>query len=64
MTDSYTLKPGTAPLLISMPHAGTELPAELAGRMTPRALPVADTGWHLGQLYDFTESLDASAFML
>jgi N-formylglutamate deformylase len=63
MTDGFTLKQGTAPLLISMPHVGTELPGELARRMTPDALPVADTDWHLEQLYDFAESLGASVLV-
>jgi N-formylglutamate deformylase len=56
----FTLKQGTAPLLISMPHVGTEIPQDLARRMTPVARTVPDTDWHLKQLYDFADSLGAS----
>lgn len=58
--DSFTLKRGSTPLLISMPHVGTELPQELAARMIPVARTVPDTDWHLQALYDFADSLGAS----
>ncbi len=51
---------GTRPLLISMPHAGTWLPPDLAARMTPPAREVHDTDWHLERLYDFAVDLGAS----
>jgi N-formylglutamate deformylase len=64
MTDdrhaSFTLKRGSTPLLISMPHVGTELPEEFAARMIPLARTVPDTDWHLQALYDFAEALGAS----
>jgi N-formylglutamate deformylase len=53
MTDLYTLKRGDAPLLISIPHMGTEIPESLRHLYTDAALPVADTDWHLDRLYDF-----------
>ncbi len=56
----FTLTPGTAPLLVSFPHAGTEIPDELAARMTPQALLRADVDWHLPQLYAFARTLGAS----
>jgi N-formylglutamate deformylase len=56
----YTLQRGSAPLLISMPHVGTELPAELAGRLAPVAAELDDTDWHLPRLYDFAAALGAS----
>jgi N-formylglutamate deformylase len=58
--DSFTLMRGSTPLLISMPHVGTELPEELAARMIPLARTVPDTDWHLRTLYDFAESLGAT----
>jgi N-formylglutamate deformylase len=59
----FTLTPGTAPLLVSFPHAGTEIPNALAARMTPEALARADVDWHLPQLYAFARSLGASTLV-
>lgn len=56
----YTLTLGSAPLLVSFPHAGTEIPDELAARMTPEALQRADVDWHLPRLYAFVASMGAS----
>jgi N-formylglutamate deformylase len=60
MDEVYTLHRGTAPLLISLPHDGEALPAELMGRLTPDALRLPDTDWHVGRLYDFARELGAS----
>jgi N-formylglutamate deformylase len=62
-SDVYTLSEGTIPLLVSFPHAGTEIPPHIARRMTPEALLRADTDWHLPQLYDFTRELGASTLV-
>ena len=59
----FSLQRGTSPLLVSMPHIGTEIPAELATVFNPRALAVEDTDWHLAQLYDFLPELGASILM-
>lgn len=56
----FTLTSGTAPLLVSFPHAGTEIPDDLAARMTPEALQRADVDWHLPRLYDFVHAMGAS----
>ena len=56
----FTLTSGTAPLLVSFPHAGTDIPDALAARMTPQALQRADVDWHLPQLYAFVRELGAS----
>ncbi|MEF7612713.1 N-formylglutamate deformylase [Aquincola sp. MAHUQ-54] len=62
MTDHtvFTLHPGRRPLLVSVPHAGREIPPELRGRFVPRALAVEDTDWHLDRLYGFAQELGAS----
>ncbi len=52
MSPHYTLIEGDAPLLISLPHDGIELPPELVPRLTEAALEVADTDWHVGKLYE------------
>ncbi|WP_371187587.1 N-formylglutamate deformylase [Thalassotalea maritima] len=60
MTDcSYTLIVGSKPLLISMPHNGTEISDEIKQNMTQEALKVADTDWYLDRLYDFAKDLGA-----
>jgi N-formylglutamate deformylase len=57
----YRLQQGRVPLLISLPHVGTELPPELHDRLVPRALASEDTDWHLERLYrPLAEKLGAS----
>jgi len=51
---------GTAPLLLSMPHAGTYVPPAIAARLSDDARQVPDTDWHLDRLYDFARELGAS----
>lgn len=58
--ESFHFHQGGAPLLLSIPHCGTYIPPELASRMTPAALRVPDTDWHLPQLYEFAAALGAS----
>jgi len=57
--DTFTLIRGTTPLLVSFPHAGTEIPPAIARRMTAQALLRADTDWHLPRLYEFVHALGA-----
>jgi N-formylglutamate deformylase len=59
----FDFKPGSAPLLVSMPHVGTELPSCMHGRLSAACEPLGDTDWHLPQLYDFVESLGASTLV-
>jgi N-formylglutamate deformylase len=54
---THTLHLGEAPLVISVPHSGTELPPALAARLTPQALRFPDTDWHVARLYDFAPGL-------
>lgn len=59
----FQLHRGNAPLLLSLPHDGTAIPAELAQRMTPEALRVPDTDWHVARLYGFARELGASVIV-
>lgn len=59
-TPVYTLDRGSAPLVVSLPHVGTRIPADLASRYVERALAVEDTDWHLDRLYAFARGLGAS----
>lgn len=58
--DIFALTRGTAPLLVSIPHAGTRIPHELERRLTPAALQRADVDWHLPQLYAFAQAMGAT----
>ena len=58
--DIFTLHQGTAPLLVSVPHDGTRLPADIAARLTGSARRVPDTDWHIARLYAFARDLGAS----
>lgn len=60
MTEPFLHSLGTTPLLVSLPHDSTHVPDALARRMTPEALRVADTDWHVAKLYDFAGALGAS----
>ena len=54
------LHEGTSPLIISVPHAGLALPADLQQRLTPMALTRVDADWHVDELYQFGHELGAS----
>ncbi|MDT8991856.1 N-formylglutamate deformylase [Curvibacter sp. APW13] len=56
----FVFHQGTAPLLISMPHVGTHVPASIAQRLTPEGREVHDTDWHLPLLYAFAKDMGAS----
>lgn len=60
IAEPFHFTPGSAPLLISIPHAGTHLTPEVASGLSDAALPLSDTDWHIPQLYDFARSLGAS----
>ncbi|WP_114239194.1 N-formylglutamate deformylase [Dyella sp. C9] len=57
----YTLRRGTAPLLISLPHDGSHVPEAIAARMHPHGQRSVDTDWHMARLYSpLAEALGAS----
>lgn len=60
MNDLFSLERGDAPLLISIPHLGTQVPDSLRSQYTDVALTVADTDWHLDRLYSFARTLGAT----
>ena len=57
---TFNLHRGSLPLLVSVPHAGTLIPADQQHRYVERALQVEDTDWFLDQLYAFARDLGAS----
>jgi len=60
MAKLYELHAGDGPLIFSVPHAGTDLPSDIAARLTEHALTLPDTDWHVEQLYDFAPELEAT----
>lgn len=42
---------GDGPLVLGLPHTGTELPADVAARLNDRGRALADTDWHVHRLY-------------
>lgn len=47
----YSIVEGEGPLIVSMPHAGTLIPAEIADGMSEAGRGVPDTDWHVERLY-------------
>jgi N-formylglutamate amidohydrolase len=60
MIDVFNFHEGSSPLLISVPHDGIHLPADIRARMTGAGTAVPDTDWHVAELYDFARELGAS----
>ena len=60
MNEIFQLHRGSAPLLVSLPHDGSEIPADIAARMVARARIAPDTDWHVARLYAFARELGAS----
>jgi len=60
MIDAFTFDAGSAPLLVSVPHDGRQLPCEIAGEMTEAGRSIPDTDWHVSRLYEFALDLGAS----
>jgi N-formylglutamate deformylase len=57
---TFVLEQGRAPLLVSLPHDGTMVPAPILARLTDAARALPDTDWHVGRLYAVARALDAS----
>lgn len=60
MSAAFHFKQGNLPLLISMPHVGTEIPEHILSQLNPIAQVKADTDWHLPSLYNMLDELGAS----
>ncbi len=59
-TATFNFLSGDAPLLISIPHLGQEIPPDILASMTPVAQVLSDTDWHVDRLYDFAPELGVS----
>lgn len=58
--DVYELLRRDGPLLISAPHAGTDVPPDIAARLTPVGRTLIDADWHVDRLYAFGPALGAT----
>ena len=56
----HEISRGDSPLVIDVPHAGTFVPPELAGRFAPAARALPDTDWHVEKLYAFAREFDVT----
>lgn len=54
---------GKLPLLVSIPHAGTQLTPEVDAGLSEAARGLPDTDWHIPLLYDFVRDLGASVLI-
>ena len=60
MSDVYDFHEGDSALLVSIPHDGRELPADIAAAMTETGRALPDTDWHVVRLYEFARDIGAS----
>lgn len=43
---------GTSPVILGLPHTGTEVPEDIWARLNENGRILADTDWHIHKLYD------------
>ncbi|HEX2656482.1 MAG TPA: N-formylglutamate deformylase [Xanthobacteraceae bacterium] len=60
MNSWLTVRRGTAPLIVSFPHTGTDIPRSLETRLVSPWLARKDADWWIDTLYDFAADLDAT----
>jgi len=60
MADWLEVHRGEAPLIVSFPHTGEDLPPELEPRLVSAWRARKDADWHIHQLYGFARELGAT----
>ena len=58
--DWLVVQRGSAPLIVSFPHTGTLIPAEIEQRLVSPWLGRKDADWWIDKLYDFAAELGAT----
>ncbi len=53
MSDWLTITRGDAPLIISVPHAGTHIPKDILPALRDRELAISDADFYVDKLYQF-----------
>ena len=51
MSDLYEISRGSSPIILAFPHTGTNVPADIWERLNDNGRLLADTDWHINQLY-------------
>lgn len=60
MTRFLEIRRGEAPLILSIPHTGTEIPPDIEARLVSPWLARKDTDWWIERLYGFAAELGAT----
>ena len=60
MSKVFDMHEGTTPLLVSVPHDGWQIPMDIVQHMSDAGRSIADTDWHVTELYDFVKASGAS----
>jgi N-formylglutamate deformylase len=47
----FEVRQGSSPVILAFPHTGTEIPADIASRLNDNGRLLADTDWHIHDLY-------------
>ncbi len=55
-----TVRRGAAPLVLSLPHTGVDIPLDIEARLVSPWLARKDVDWWIDRLYDFAADLDAT----
>ena len=54
----FSFAAGNAPVLVTIPHAGTALAPGMVSRMTELGVTLPDTDWYMEKLYSSCVDLD------
>lgn len=60
MSEWLTIRRGKAPLIVSIPHSGTDIPIDIADGLVSLPLARHDADLHVHELYAFATDLDAT----
>jgi formiminoglutamase len=60
MTDFLEIARGEAPLVVSIPHTGTDIPPEIEARLVSSWLARKDADWWIEKLYGFAQERGAT----
>lgn len=47
----FDIKEGSSPIILGLPHTGTDVPADIWQRLNENGKLLADTDWHIHELY-------------
>ena len=60
MSSWLTIRRGSAPLVLSIPHAGIDIPADIERRLSSNWLARKDADWCVDRLYEAAAPADAT----